>query len=396
MKKSFLFSVLALTACAFADGDVSNSTIAIADEGLVAGRMDSDCNPKPKECKPKPKPKPCEPCVRKGMAPVVLTSSSPCHDAGVFLFGDALYWHADVSNSDWAFVNSSAVTTPTSGTNQEVTFKWNWGFRAGIGFDLGHDQWDTTFTYTWFRNHSKPSSFTTPTGGSASSLNSDLPTTAAVTSGSAKANLHFQVGDWELGRWFYVSNSLSVRPHAGVKGSWIDLKETNSFASTAAPTSYSVSNKNRSWAVGPSAGINTNWYFGCGNTMGKRNGEVRERPVFSIFGDVSGALMYSHFKNSHSENGTTATGATSTGFHVSGLNRNLMVPVLSGIMGLAWDVCFDCDKMHFGLRAGYELQYWFRQSQRFSFDSLGGTPRYTRSTGELALQGLTVDLRLDF
>jgi hypothetical protein len=73
-----------------------------------------------------------------------------------------------------------------------------------------------------------------------------------------------------------------------------------------------------------------------------------------------------------------------------------MVPVLTGVMGLAWDTCFSCDTMHFGIRAGYELQYWFRQSQRFSFNSLGGTPRYTRSVGDLALQGLTIDVRFDF
>jgi hypothetical protein len=131
-------------------------------------------------------------------------------------------------------------------------------------------------------------------------------------------------------------------------------------------------------------------------------GEVRDRPVFSIFGDVSGALMYGHFKNSHSETGLTAAGAATGGFSPSGLNRNLMVPVLTGILGLAWDFCFSCDSMHLGIRAGYELQYWFRQNQRFSnFNTAGlgesvAAPRYTRTTGDLALQGLTIDVRFDF
>lgn len=404
MNKSFLFSIVALTACAFADGDTTNSNIALADD-LVAGRMDSDCNPKPKECPPKPeckpKPKPCEPCVRKGMAPIVLTSSRPCNDAGVYLFADALYWHADVSNSDWAFANQNTAAIPTTGTNEEVTFKWNWGFKAGLGLDLDHDQWDTNVYYTWFRNNSTGSSFTTTAAASAaSSLNSDFPgDPISVTSGSASAKLHFNVLDWELGRSFYVSNSLSVRPHVGVKGAMIKLSETDTFASLVAPTTYTVSNKTKSWAVGPSAGINSNWYFGCGNTMphkeGRKHNEVKDRPVFSIFGDVAGALMYGHFKNRHTESGVAA-GVVSAGFNPSGLNRNLMVPVLTGAMGLAWDVCLDCDKMHLGIRAGYELQYWFRQSQRFSFDSLGTTPRYARSTGDLALQGLTIDVRFDF
>jgi len=115
--------------------------------------------------------------------------------------------------------------------------------------------------------------------------------------------------------------------------------------------------------------------------------------------------MYGHFKNTHSESGATAAGAVAGGFTASGLNRNLMVPVLTGVMGLAWDMCFSCDKMHLGIRAGYELQYWFRQNQRFSNFNTGSAgslgestaaPRYTRTTGDLALQGLTIDVRFDF
>ncbi|HEX2579837.1 MAG TPA: Lpg1974 family pore-forming outer membrane protein [Rhabdochlamydiaceae bacterium] len=406
MNKNLLFSMLALTACAFADGDSTSSSTLLADDNLVAGRMDSDCKPKPVECKPKPKP--CEPCVRQGMAPNVLTSSRPCTDVGVYFFADALYWHADVTNSEWAFVNSTGATSPVSGANQELAFKWNWGFRVGLGYSMDHDQWDTDLYYTWFVNNpasgsTSQTAFTNPAGGSASSLNSALRATpSTVRSGTATTKLNFQVLDWELGRSFYVSNSISLRPHVGLKGAWIKLTEGQTYTATAVPTSYSVSNSTKSWEVGPSAGINSNWFFGCGNTMPSGRGEVKDRPMWSIFGDVSGALMYGHFSNSHSETGTDAAGAAFAGFNASGLNRNLMVPVLSGILGLAWDYCFDCDKMHFGIRAGYELQYWFRQNQRFSNFNDAGTgesvasPRYTRTTGDLALQGLTIDVRFDF
>jgi hypothetical protein len=423
MNKNLLFSMLALTACAFADGDTSSSTL-LADDNLVAGRMDSDCKPKPVECKPKPveckpKPKPCEPCIRKGMAPNVLTSSRPCDDVGLYLFADALYWHADVTNSEWAFVNNAAaVTAPVSGRNEELAFKWNWGFRAGLGYEFNHDQWDTNLSYTWFRNHTASNgsnsgrSFTVPVGGAASSLNTDSTiATANVASGTATAKLHFNVLDWELGRAFYVSNSLSLRPHAGIKGAWHKLSEGETFTGRAGTpvATYTSNDRTKSWAVGPSAGINSNWFFGCGNTMansedrrsdrrGDRRNDVRDRPVFSIFGDVSGALMYGHFKNRHIEAGATAAGVATGGINISGLNRNLMVPVLTGIMGLAWDFCFDCDKMHLGIRAGYELQYWFRQNQRFSNFTVPGSvaPIYNRTTGDLALQGLTIDVRFDF
>jgi len=414
MKKNLLFSMLALTACAFADGDSTSSSTLLADDNLVAGKMDSDCKPKPVECKPKPveckpKPKPCEPCIRQGMAPNVLTSSRPCTDIGLYIFADALYWHADVTNAEWAFVsNSATATSPAAGANQELAFKWNWGFRVGLGYSMDHDQWDTDLYYTWFVKNAasgstSQTSFTVPAGGAASSQNSDYTAaTSAVRSGTATTKLNFQVLDWELGRWFYVSNSISLRPHVGIKGAWIKLTEGETFAASASPVTYTVNNSTKSWEVGPSAGINSNWYFGCGNTMPVGRGEVKDRPMWSIFGDVSGALMYGHFSNSHSETGATAAGAVSGGFSASGLNRNLMVPVLSGILGLAWDYCFSCDKMHIGIRAGYELQYWFRQNQRFSNFNTGdpgqslAAPRYTRTTGDLALQGLTIDVRFDF
>jgi len=99
------------------------------------------------------------------------------------------------------------------------------------------------------------------------------------------------------------------------------------------------------------------------NHRGEKRGEVRDRPMFSVFGDISGALMYGHFRNSHSETGTTAGAA------IGGLTY----PVLTAIswFSVNWNFriglgyVLDCDKMHLGIRAGYELQYWFRQNQNY-------------------------------
>ncbi len=410
MNSMVLLSFTALTTFVMA-GDV----IATKESQMISSSCAKPCNPppKPRACRPKPehkpKPKPCEPCIREGVAPNVLTSARPCDDVGFYLFADALYWHADVTNAEWAFVSNASPIDVVKGSNKELAFKWNWGVRVGLGYEFEHDQWDSDIYYTWFKNRAaanssiSQASFTTPVGQSASSLNSNsflFP--SVITKGNATTTLTFQALDWELGRVFYISNSISLRPHVGIKGAWIRLKEGESFVAegTITPLTYTVSNSTRSWGVGPSAGINSNWYFGSANTRCPK-GQVKNKPMWSIFGDVSGALMYGHFKNSHSETGTAA-GVINGGCRPSHLNRNLMVPVLTGILGLAWDMCFDCDKIHLGIRAGYELQYWFRQNQRFSNFNNGtlGTsvaaPRYTRTTGDLALQGLTIDVRLDF
>jgi len=334
----------------------------------------------------------------------VLTTSRPCNDVGVYFFVDALYWYTDIGNTDYAFVPTSpTLSFNTSGKNEQYSFKWNWGFKVGLGFDLDHDEWDTDFYYTWLVSKTHPNSFTVAVGQEAKSLDTNFPEFGgSIAAGSANAKLNFNVLDWELGRWFYISDSISIRPFTGLKGSWINLKETVSFNNSTlftVPTftGYSAKNRTKSWAVGPSAGIKSNWYFGSGNTIDPCDGHVRSRPHFSIFGDFSGALMYSHFQNKHSEVSTGPATATVYGFTPSHLNRNLMVPVLTGFMGLAYDTCFNCDKYHFGIRLGYELQYWFRQNQRFAFDDATVVPRYTRSTSEdLALQGMTLDIRFDF
>lgn len=424
MKKKLLFSLVAMTASVFADGDVNTST-AFAEENLVA---DNNCNPKPKECKPKPpeckpkppeckpkpKPKPCEPCIRPTTCPVVLTSARPCSNVGIYLFGDALYWHADIGNSDWAFVNHNSAASVASGPNKDVDFGWDWGFRAGIGFNMDHDYWDTNFYYTWFRTTSDHEHVNV----SAPALAVDLTGEAGVfTTGSNHAKVNFNVVDWELGRSFYVSRSLSLRPHVGVKGAWIKNKSSENFtaglATVVGTTAYHISNNTKFWGVGPSAGFNTSWWFGYVDalntnenpnkaTSGLQNkGYAGSRSHFSIFGDFAGALMFGHFSTKHRETATTTSILPGAGgFHPTHLNRNLVVPVLSTVMGLGWDICFNCDKMHFGIKLGYEFQWWFRQSQRLIVNGGPGsslaTPRYFRIAEDLALQGGTLELRFDF
>jgi hypothetical protein len=342
--------MLALTASVFADGDTVSPLA--ADEGLVAGQMGSDCKPKPKECKPKPKeckpkPKPCEPCVIPVVCPTVLTTARPCYDAGVYIFADALYWFADVGNNG-QFVVVNPIGTPVAGNTVQTNFKWDWGFRVGIGFDSDHDQWDTDFYYTWFRDKNSTSS-----SGDGDGDADDL-------SSGNKGKLHYNVADWELGRWFYISQSVSLRPHVGIKGSWIKLNQTASLTSAGVP--FVASESTKFWSVGPSAGVNTNWWFGDVNNH-----------HFGIFGDFGSALMFARFKTNY-----TATGVTS----VSSNKQNRLVPMMSGFMGLEYDTCFSCNKMHLGIRLGYELQYWFKQAEVLS--------------NNIGLQGATLDFRLDF
>lgn len=357
MKKTVLFSALALTASAIADGD------------MIAAQMKSDM----------------QSTGSQPMSSVVtLTSARPESDNGWYLFADALYWHADVGNTDWAFRNNNTAATNgvKKGPNHKLDFKWSWGFRVGLGANMNHDEWDTNLYYTWFHTENSNSVGTSSTTQRAVD---NQGSTGAISQGKNEWNIHYSMFDWELGRWFYVSKSLALRPHAGLKGGWIHQKVERKLTVNSTTTAE-ADLKNDFWGIGVAGGVNTTWYLGH---VGSHN--------FSLFGDFAGAMMYGHFDVDHKETLKTNSVVTN-GTHPDDLNRNLAVPVLQAMFGMGWDTPFNRDRCHFGLKVGYEFQYWFRQNQMLNIKNgaPAGTVQYTRNSDDLALQGLTVDFRFDF
>ncbi len=365
MKKTVLFSILALTASAFADGD------------MIAAQMKSDTQSNMTQ----------QPSI------VALTSARPDSDNGWYVFADALYWHADVGNTDWAFRNNTVTATDgvIRGPNHKLDFKWAWGFRVGLGANINHDQWDTNLYYTWFHTENSNSIGTSGVAQRAvdnqgsTGISNTTNAVRRVSQGSTEWTIHYSMLDWELGRWFYVSKSLALRPHVGLKGGWINQEVDRRF-SIDATTRAHADLENEFWGIGTAGGFNTTWMLG---NVGRHG--------FSLFGDFAGALMYGHFDVDHKET-TRDDNVVTGGVHVHDLDRNLAVPMLQAMFGLEWDLPFNRDRNHFALKVGYEFQYWFRQNQMLNMKNSAptGTVQYWRNSDDLALQGLTVDFRFDF
>jgi hypothetical protein len=350
MKVSLLLSTLILTSALCADDDV----IAAAQKpnGRSQKSMNNNDNNNNNNL----------------MNVVTLTSARPESDNGWYLFADALYWHIDMENTEWAEVSNPASTNVVTDVHS-LNFKWNWGFRVGIGANMNHDMWDTNFYYTWlFADNSNKA-------GREGAVVEDLIAGDDTTfkTGSVKWGVHFSMFDWELGRWHYVSKNLALRPHVGVKGGWIDQTVHAKFSDLTNPNNpaFRVDRlKNDFWGVGPSVGVNTMWVLGsAGRMMDHR---------FSLAGDFGGALMYGHFDIS--DRRVDRVGSQVEFNRVKGQSRNLAVTMLQGFLGLSWDVPFNKNKNHFMLKAGYELQYWLNEAFGDNF----------------ALQGVTGEFRFDF
>lgn len=308
----------------------------------------------------------------------------------VYVQADYILWHA--SQGGLEYVNDggsyAAGATATSnnvlsqGKNRAPHFKTSSGFKAGLGLDFDYDGWDLGATYTWLHTHAN-SSFDLPTTGVNTNL---LNVTSALTTptfatGSSHWRLHFNNIDLELGRNFFISPKLTLRPHFGLKGTWqtqtfnATYNDTGTYSMTAGSLeTYTVANKQHYWGLGVRTGVDTSWMF-------TRN--------WSLFGDWAIAALWGQFKDTRVDvsNVTTAAG-TALLTNYTPFNLRARTHQLNGVMelqlGLRYDYWFSDDEYRFRIQAGWENQLWLDQNNFYNLN------------GNLSLQGFTLNLKLDF
>jgi hypothetical protein len=184
--------------------------------------------------------------------------------------------------------------------------------------------------------------------------------------------------DWELGRNYWVSKSLALRPFVGIKGGWINQRIDSKWINPNLPSSLYFNRgteeiKNDFWGIGPSLGVNTKWLLYASQTQ-----------WFSLFGDFSGAMMWGHWTFSDQyKNDLSQT----VNIHLQNVNNAAtMVRIL---MGFEWDLNFKQDQYRLTSKIGYEMQFWLDQLQFYSFTA-------GRQNSQLTLQGGTLEFCLNF
>ena len=276
----------------------------------------------------------------------------------VYLTGEWLYWRTRQEGMEFA-------------TAKTVEFDFQSGFRVGLGSHLPWDHWDIFVNYTRFIPDASsnahglfyPLFFFNPGGG--------------VAEANAHWKIEFNVLDVDIGRVYYISETLIFRPFVGLKGAWIDQHAHVHYQGGVIPAgqTYRTQLENDFKGAGPLLGIESNWQFGAG---------------FSIFGDLSTALVVGHFDNKQQQYRMN---------DISNINLNsdfnLVSPMVQMVAGLAWDRNFHQEQCHVGLSAGFETQYWWGQNQTEQFTD-STMPIYIRQKGPLSFYGLTVRGRFDF
>jgi hypothetical protein len=321
---------------------------------------------------------------------------------GWFLTFDVLYWQSKVAGLSYAIVNASDTYTPVINdlTVKEPEFDWTFAFKVGVGYNFCHDGWDTHIEYTYFRNTASgscsvdpPSAITAPDADRFFSITADTRSditeddailTNFATEASSHVKLNFNDLYWDLGRDFFISQSLSLRPSLGLKASWISIHRHEQYSGGGTLYSFDVagytvsqnglgsetiyvSNSRQFVGVGPRGALGTKWHLGEG---------------FSIYGDFASALLFGYFKV-HKMETYTGNASNYTKFHGS---MHRLIPTVDFELGLMYEKYIMCDSQHFSIRLGYETQYFWEVS--YATDNVG--PR------GVGMYGVNLDLRWDF
>ncbi len=300
----------------------------------------------------------------------------------IFITADFIYWATRMDGLGYAVTNA-AMNTTAKGSVSQPDLGWDPGFKVGLGYNLAHDGWDIFAEYTYLRPDASDS--VASASGTMLRLWSNAfgnfggISNTPIQSASASFCQDLNVLDVELGRNYFISRYLTLRPFFGVKASWIDTTydiRTVDFQDSTFGVETAISQD--TWAVGLRTGMDTVWWF---------------NQYFGIFGDFALSALWENFDVDRLDTTLTydADGnviATLNSFWTNNCFTSLQ-SVFEIALGLEADAWFNDDQFHFGVKAGWEMQYWPNQNQLFSLFEEG-------SHGDLGFMGFTLKFRFDF
>lgn len=330
-----------------------------------------------------------------------FSSGNPKGCNNLYLIVDPIYWHAKVGGTEYAY----SVETPQNNTPQTISnppvkgrvkqnrFQWDWGLRVGIGRYFAHDNWDANLSYTWYQTNNTDSvskgqpAFITPL---------KFPETARMSAAKSTFDLGYNNVNFQLARHYFLSSKISMKPHIGVKSSWLDLDQNIhykrtffNFPSVHEGTTVKTRIKSIMWGIGPRSGANMEWYVGDG---------------FSLAGNVAGSLLYSYIRGKvHSKADANSSILGSI------VNREIknkfhaFVPHIQMFLGLIWEKFLFKGTKHITLGAGYEAEYFWRANCSYEIEDTHNLniqasrrDQIQKIAEDVMFYGLTLKARLDF
>ncbi len=338
---------------------------------------------------------------RKGSNGMINPPARPIVKDGVDLFlqGDVFIWQASESDMGYAVKNEHGSSFLNDGHVIKPHFEWDWGFKVAAGYNMPHDGWDLFFQWTRFYTDNNEHGTSASPGGTIfpTYVNAALPlfgSPGPVNSGFEGASSYWKLKlnllDLDLGREFYVSKWLTLRPHGGLRSAWLrqryNVHYNNGQVGSSLGQNLSVHMRNNFWGMGLRGGMDAKWGLGSG---------------FSIFSDLAAALLLGHFKVFELEKRLT-TSPQEVRLNVVEKFRAARA-TLDMTMGFCYDHTFADDRFGLMIQLAWEQHMFFDQNQLMKFptsSSGAGDQNYSglfvSNDGDLNTQGVTLSLGFNF
>jgi hypothetical protein len=310
-------------------------------------------------------------------------------EEGFFFTADFLYWKASEDTLNWT--RNVTATSPSSffGPIYQVNPDWKPAFRVGLGWNTAYDNWDLYLNWTWYNNSTRES-LTAETNNAGLGLIGFWLPTSPTRNGSANYywRLRHNMFDVELGRKFFISRALIMRPFGGVRGGWINRKFDVTYADpdstiTAAVAPGTYYGHAKYYGVGPRFGSNNEWFLGAG---------IRIHTDFAfslLYGEV-----YSHKARVLQQEGQEANTETVNLFDSQDITK--VVPNAQMFLGFGWAECFCSQDIYLALKAGWEVNQYWNLPAFINPGANNNDITVTDLRSSFTLQGLTVKLDLEF
>ncbi len=289
--------------------------------------------------------------------------ASPCVEDWVdpFVTADFIWWRVQEDGLEYAFTGAgTGLANPTQGKLHHPGFKYDPGFKVGIGGKFRHDGWDVNVQYTWLHNRATDS-VTSAAGATTVQSNILVPAggdliTGFFSSASSTWKNKFNVLDAELGRNFWISKWLTLRPYTGLKFSWNRQRFNAAYngialgnevipAGILTGDDLTSQMKIKQFGVGLRSGLDTAWY------MWKD---------WSIFGEFAATGMLNYFDSTRKDTNAT-TGIVLN--NIQKISTHRVTAIFEWALGVRFETTWSDDDYMFMLQAGWEQQVWLNQNQ---------------------------------
>lgn len=297
------------------------------------------------------------------------------------------------------------VDTVLNGPVRGINYQWDWGCRAGIGYNLPHDGWDIVANWTYF-NTSHTKSITAGTDKFLfSTVEKTLPLSREDTSNisnstyvtgtntTAKTHLHLNLLDLGMGREFFVSKYMTVRPHVGARAAWLNSKLSTKLGGNLSSSRATLDENYYILAANQLLKDKFTNKFNGGGLFGGLDAEWGLGSGMSFYSQLDFALLYGTQTSTSLE--TLDTTSETSEVSILRLNdsykRTQTRPMTDLAFGLRWEMPFSNDAYRIRLQLGWEQHIIFNFIQTLVMES-----NLMNQKEDLSLTGFSFQGRFDF